>query len=353
MPLDDPNSACEASFGQIEYASFKRSRDLTQILKSDSITMPKVSVITPCYNSEKYVGQTLQSIGSQSFEDWEHIVVNDGSTDGSRTVVQSFAQQSSKIRLVEQTNGGMIGARITGFKAASLESSYLLFLDADDCAEPLMLERLVHYLDAHKEVGLVHTGYRFIDEKGNFTHYPEVKYRLVPHGLWLRKLPQDSPDTPFVSIFTLCVIISSISLIRRSVYEEVGGYDPAFGTHREDTDLFLRIALKSKVHFSPEPLIRRRRHGGQDTTSSPEFKQKSYLQTQKLYAKWRKGEGLTQDEKKLVQSAWRFKQSRVEPYQAFLRAAEYLKHKDWINAFRFYLGGLRRYLLSWIPGLDF
>ncbi len=311
--------------------------------------MPKVSVITPCYNSEKYVGQTLQSVCAQSFTDWEQIIVNDGSTDESQGVLEYYAEKDSRIHFIEQSNGGVIQARINGFKNASPQSAYLLFLDADDCPEPDMLKHLVPYLDSHPNVGLVYTEYRFIDEEGSLMHYPDSKHRWVPSALWLRQIPSDYPETPFVSVFTLCPIIPSNSLIRRSVYEKVNGYDESFGQHREDTDLFLRIALNSKIHFFPEKLVLRRRHPGQDTADSPQFRQKANAQTQKLYAKWRKGEGLTQGEKKLVRSAWRFKQGKVEPYEAFLRAYEYLRAGNILKALRFYMGGIKYYLISFIP----
>lgn len=311
--------------------------------------MPKVSIITPCYNSEKYVAQTIQSIRLQLFTDWEHIVVDDGSTDCSRSIIETFAGQEPRIRLVVRHNGGMVQARISGFEAASQNSAYLLFLDADDCAEPNMLEQLVRYLDLHPEVGLVHCAYRFMDAQDNFINHPYNKDRYVPHGIWLRKLPPDHPETPFISVFNLCPMISSISLMRRTVYEQVNGYDETFGIHREDTDLFLRIALWSKIHYVPERLVRRRCHSNQDTTDSAEFRQRAYLQTQKLYAKWKKGEGLTCEQKKMVRAAWHFKQGIVEPYEAFLRAYEYLREGNLLKALRFYIGGIKYYFLSFFP----
>jgi GT2 family glycosyltransferase len=144
-------------------------------------------------------------------------------------------------------------------------------------------------------------------------------------------------------------MISSISLMRRTVYEQVNGYDETFGIHREDTDLFLRIALWSKIHYVSEKLARRRCHSNQDTTDSAEFRRRGYLQTQKLYAKWKKGEGFTTEQKKMVSAAWRFKQGKVEPYEAFLRAYEYLRMGNVLKALRFYMGGIKYYLTSFIP----
>ncbi|MBI2167203.1 MAG: glycosyltransferase [Candidatus Omnitrophica bacterium] len=315
--------------------------------------MPKVSVITPCYNSEKYIGETIKSVYAQSFTDWEHIIVDDGSTDRSGDVVGSHAVRDGRIRFLSQLNQGVSTARNNGFKTSSKMSRYLLFLDADDTLEPLMLEKMVGYMDSRPEVGLARCEYGYIDSEGQQIDYPDQKARYVPWGLWLRKLGRDEPETPFLSVFTLCGIVPSVALIRRSVYGETQGFDETFGHHHEDTDLFLHIALKSKVHFVSELLARRRRHPGQNTEDSPEFRKKARLQEEKLYAKWNRGEGLTGEKKKRVREAWAFKQGRLEPYLTFQRAFKCWKKKDFGMTLRLTLSGSKQYLVSLIPGSPF
>lgn len=305
--------------------------------------MPEVSVITPCYNSEAFVGQTIESVVRQSFQNWEQIVVDDGSTDDSRRVIEGYVRRHARIRLTVQGNRGVSHARNRAFRESSKESTYLLFLDADDCLEPSMLEVLTSYMDVRPEVGLARCEYRFMDAEESLIEHPEPKKnRFVPSGLWVRSLSKDEPDTPFVSVFTFCGIIPSISLIRRSVFEQTPGFDENFGQHHEDLDLFLHIALKGRIHFVPVPLVRRRVHEGQSTSDPTKF----LPQEEKLFRKWRQGDGLTDAEKAVVSAAWRFKQGRLEPYLAFQRASNYLRAKQIGKGIRSYFGGLRRYIAS-------
>jgi len=308
--------------------------------------MTKVSIITPCYNSEKFIVEAIGGLLKQSLKEWEHVIVDDGSQDDSLQVAQKYANKDARIKVLSQPNRGVCNARNNGFKAASKDSEYLLFLDADDCPRPLMLERLSGYLDAHPQVGLARCEYRFMDAEGRPIDFPEDKCRYVPWGLWLRKLRQDEALTPFFSIFTSCAIVPSNSLIRRSVYVKTPGYDENFGHHHEDLDVLLHIALLSEIHYVPETLVLRRRHAEQNTAESPAFRLKAVKQAEKLYTKWRKGEGLTPQQKKTVAAAWRFKQGRFEPYRALLRARRNLKEGKGWTAIRCFFGGLRHYLMG-------
>ena len=101
---------------------------------------PFVSVIVPCYNVETYVGECLESLRTQSFTDFEAICVNDGSTDGTRTVLEEFAQADSRILIVDRENGGLSAARNSGLDVARGE--YVCFLDSDDKYAPYALEHL-------------------------------------------------------------------------------------------------------------------------------------------------------------------------------------------------------------------
>ncbi|MHC5719331.1 MAG: glycosyltransferase family 2 protein, partial [Nostoc sp.] len=102
--------------------------------------MPKVSIVTPCYNAEKFIGKAIESLIAQTFTDWEYVVVDDGSTDKSKEIVADYLTIAPRMRLIKQSNSGTCVTRNNGFKACFLESQYLLFFDADDCLEPQMLE---------------------------------------------------------------------------------------------------------------------------------------------------------------------------------------------------------------------
>jgi GT2 family glycosyltransferase len=308
--------------------------------------MPKVSIITPCYNSARFIGRTIDSVRSQSFSDWEHVVVDDGSTDDPAGVVAPYLAVEPRLRLVHQSNRGVCGARNRGVREASAGSEYLLFLDADDCLEPAMLAVTVEYLERHAEVGLVHCKPALIDDEDRALGdlwWPE---RWAPAGLGVCALPEGCVETPLVSILCLAGLIPSLSLIRRSVYAQTPGWDEGMGWYLEDTDLFLQVALRSKVHYLPRALIRHRRHEGQVTSDAARFP----AQERKLYAKWRRGAGLTQAQQQVVAEALRFRETRLIPYQALQAAGRHLRAGSLFLAARFYVGGLRRYAASFWPG---
>nr|WP_256498773.1 glycosyltransferase family A protein [Chroococcidiopsis sp. CCNUC1] len=115
--------------------------------------MPKVSVIIPAYNAMKYLPATLGSLLSQTFDDFEAIVVNDGSFDETEKWVSQI--EDPRVKLICQQNKGLAGARNTGINQATGE--YIAFLDADDLWEPSKLEKQVAVLEENPEVGLVYT----------------------------------------------------------------------------------------------------------------------------------------------------------------------------------------------------
>ncbi len=126
---------------------------------------PKVTVVVPLYNTQRYIAQTLQSIAAQSFTDYEVVVVNDASTDGGPDIVQRHMQHDGRIRMVTQENRGLAGARNTGIRNA--RGTYVALLDADDLWHPEKLAKHVAHLDADSSVGVSYSPSRFIDDDGN------------------------------------------------------------------------------------------------------------------------------------------------------------------------------------------
>jgi glycosyltransferase involved in cell wall biosynthesis len=306
--------------------------------------MPKVSIITPCYNAEKFVGRTIESVRAQTFEDWEHIVVDDGSTDGSHHVVEASIQVDPRLRIVRQANGGLCSARNAGYKAAARDSEYLYFLDADDCIEPTMLDVMVRHMDEHPGVGIATCNYIYIDEEDRPLATTYLS-RYLPTRFGIRELSPEHYHTPFVSLFFGAPIMASLSVLRRSVYEQTPGWDEAFGMHMEDADLFLHFALKSEIHLLPHKLYRYRRHSNQSTADTEKFDR----QVNKLYAKWLNMPGLTSEERKLVRTAWRVREGRLIPWMGFQAGNRHLRRGELKAAARFYVGAVKRYTRSFLP----
>ena len=124
--------------------------------------MPKVSVIMPCFNVERYIGAAIQSVLGQTFTDFELIIVDDGATDGSEAVYMSFADP--RIRIVRQTNRGLAGARNTGIRQA--RGQFIALLDSDDLWHPQKLEKHVAHLESGPRIGVSYSQSVLIDENG-------------------------------------------------------------------------------------------------------------------------------------------------------------------------------------------
>lgn len=123
---------------------------------------PLVSVIIPCYNAEKFIGDTLTSVLDQSFQSFEIIIVNDGSTDHSAQVISSF--NDSRITCLQKKNTGVSDSRNKGFEKA--KGDYVLFLDADDIIASDFLEKRVEFLNEHPDYGFCFSSVMKIDEAG-------------------------------------------------------------------------------------------------------------------------------------------------------------------------------------------
>ncbi len=122
-----------------------------------------VSIVTPMYNGERFVVQTIDSVLEQTYPHWEMLVVDDGSKDNSPALVEKYAQRDPRIKLIRQPNGGSASARNNALRHA--QGRYICFLDADDLWEPFFLEKQLQFLQ-EKDAGIVYASYRRINERG-------------------------------------------------------------------------------------------------------------------------------------------------------------------------------------------
>lgn len=119
---------------------------------------PKISVIIPCYNQGDYITETLQSLQSQHYSNWECIVVDDGSTDNTVSVVDHFCKKDSRIQLISKSNGGSASARNLGLTKVS--GDYIQFLDADDLLDELKFEKQIQLMESNM-LDVSYTDYSF------------------------------------------------------------------------------------------------------------------------------------------------------------------------------------------------
>lgn len=187
---------------------------------------PVVSIVLPVYNYGNYIGAAIESIVNQSFKRWELVVINDGSTDNSRNIVESFSD--SRIKLFNREHHGLVTASNFGMKRA--RGKYVVRMDADDIMAHLRLEEQVGYMEQNPEIGVLGTNVVKIDREENITGfivYPE-RNEILRRILFRRN--------------TLC---HSSVLIREKVIREIGFYDERF-RYAHDYELWLRIPKKYK-----------------------------------------------------------------------------------------------------------
>ncbi|NJK40775.1 MAG: glycosyltransferase family 2 protein [Acaryochloridaceae cyanobacterium SU_2_1] len=204
--------------------------------------MTKVSIIIPAYNAMDYLPETMSSVLEQSFDDFDIVVVNDGSTDNIEDWLIQF--DTSQIQIITQRNQGLAAARNTGIKNSTGE--YLAFLDADDLWSLTKLERQVELLDKNPEVGLVYTWVANINEESQRTG------RVLRH-----EIEGDVWRSLIIHNFVEC---GSVPMVRRCCFETCGLFDTELGSFLEDWDMWLRIASYYSFGVVKEPLVSYRQH---------------------------------------------------------------------------------------------
>lgn len=213
--------------------------------------MPELSIIMPLYNTERYVGQAVQSLLSQSYTDFELIIVNDASTDNSLEIVRSF--DDSRIRILSnEQNRGIVFSRNKGLQEARGE--FVAPFDSDDIAVKDKFEKQIGYLKKHKEVGMIGSWARMIDEEGKL-----LKNR------W--KLTATPEQIPAVMLFRNYFVQSSVVMRLETVPE--GGYSAGFDVV-EDYKMWTEVLSKSKAWNFPEYLVLYRVHRNGATKRNPE-----------------------------------------------------------------------------------
>jgi glycosyltransferase involved in cell wall biosynthesis len=228
---------------------------------------PRISIVVPCYDCAAFLAKTIESVLVQDLEEWEVILVDDGSTDETSEIIRLYCSSDSRIKGVWQHNAGRAKACNLGVAHVSAQSKYIFFLDSDDLLVPKALQVMSSYLDACPSVGLLTCQIQEISEKG--TPGSSVRRsRWVPGRFFPRQLLEDDLETPFVTFF--CETGQGpFALFRKSVFLRTTGFEEAlsrFSAH-EDTDIFCQMALAAKVHHLAERLYLKRKHDAQVTAN--------------------------------------------------------------------------------------
>jgi len=207
---------------------------------------PRVSVVLPVRNGQRYVRTAVESILGQTFDNFELLALDDGSTDDTPRILSELTAQDRRLRLIQTERRGLVHTLNHGFDAARGE--YVARMDADDIAFPGRIEAQVSALDREPELGLIGAAVRVIQDDDLRPLYT-VRYPVRDHEL--------RAALTFGSVFAHPVVV-----IRKTAYARAGGYRPQFA-HAEDYDLWLRLAEVSRLANLADPLLDYRTHSNQ------------------------------------------------------------------------------------------
>lgn len=199
------------------------------------------------YNDERFVGNAIESILGQSFQDFEFIIVNDGSTDGTGAILEGYARKDSRVKIISQANAGTTAAANSGLSAA--KGRYVARLDSDDFSLPHRLKTEVEFLDANPDIALVGGGSEIIEINGTV-----IGARNIP------------TKTPKKTLMHRCIYQQSDVMFRRDVVLSLGGYRAKF-RNAQDYDLWLRISEVAGIAKLDTILGQWRLNGGGYTLS--------------------------------------------------------------------------------------
>lgn len=205
--------------------------------------LPTVSVIIPTYNRSQYILESIESVFNQHFQDFEIWVVDDGSTDDTKIILDPLIKQN-RIKYLRTSHRGASHARNTGVKHS--KGRLIAFLDSDDLFCSDKLGKQVRYFEENPKAIIVHSDFTKFDDAGNFlgTRYPSFfKGEIYPQML---------------AYWEMLIAISCV-MVRAELFSEIGLFDEKL-RYAEDLDMWARIAKKYSFHYIPESLAKIRIH---------------------------------------------------------------------------------------------
>lgn len=228
---------------------------------------PLISILTPVYNQEKFIGETIESVINQTYQNWEMLVVDDCSTDSSWEVIKKFTQKDERIKIFRnEENIGLI--KNWEFLIDQSRGEYIAFLEGDDVFLPENLARKIEILEKFPEVRMVYSNFSVVDDSGKIiikNYHDKLKIKsyknekIDPAGYLYSK------RIPFYSYSQIMIEknILSISGYPRSLDPKEKMFLPS------DWDFNFRVSTKFKVYFIDQILLKYRKHPGGSSTVVP------------------------------------------------------------------------------------
>lgn len=209
-----------------------------------------VSIIIPSYNYGFVIGETLENLLAQSFQHWEALIVDDGSSDNTADVVAAFTARDNRIQYIRQPNSGVSVARNLGFQRS--RGKYIQFLDADDLLSRDKLAIQVEFLDQNPDVDIAYTDHLYFEAHKPDVFYPDYE---MNHHNWLPKIDARGYEAINTLIYSNIAVVSS-PMLRRSMVEQVNGF-PEFSNYTEDWEFWFLCAIQgARYTFVPDDRAR-------------------------------------------------------------------------------------------------
>jgi glycosyltransferase involved in cell wall biosynthesis/GT2 family glycosyltransferase len=227
----------------------------TTQMSGSSAASPFFSILVPTYNQAQYLAPALDSILAQTDQDWEAVVVNDGSTDDTAEVAQRYADGDSRIRVLHQANGGVAAALNTGLDNALGE--WVCWLSSDDLFAPRKLETNRRWIGRYPDCKFFFSYFRLLRDATS---------EISDHDLWGPLPPREWQVLTlyyrnYISGITICV--------ERAAWNNIGRFDPAL-RYGQDYDMWLRLLSSYPAEFLPEWLVINRNHAAQGSEVFPQ-----------------------------------------------------------------------------------
>jgi glycosyltransferase involved in cell wall biosynthesis len=237
--------------------------------------IPRVSVIIPTFNAEMYIRYTIDSIINQTFRRWELNIIDDGSTDRTLSMVELYAKNDPRIRVIQQSNSGVADARNRGFQESHPESEFVIFLDHDDILLPNSLDLLVQFLDSHLTYVAAYGDFMVIDGAGSPRAKEELNVDLERRDLqgWRSiKCSAHEPTTLSVIISADCILTPGQVLIRRTHITNPYLFDHRYDAY-DDWMAWIELTQRGDFAFLPQTVLYYRKHGNNQSQNIKKLRQ--------------------------------------------------------------------------------
>jgi len=272
--------------------------------------MPKVTALMSVYNGEKYLREAVESILNQTFEDFEFIIINDGSSDSSRDKILSY--KDSRIRFIEnEKNLGLTKSLNRGLRIA--KGKYIARIDVDDISMPGRFEKQVSFLDEHKEIALVGSWIQIINPQSG--------------EVFVLKYDCDPVIIKWTLLFKNPIAHSS-AFFRKEIIEEMGYYKEKY-KYAQDFDLWFRISRRYKIANIAEVLVKYRIHDESVTKAQQTYNMQRQFVSEIIFNNINYYINLSKDDFEIFRDALR--DGRILNFRNFIKVRKF--YKDLFNSY--------------------